>query len=174
MSIIQTEVNPSLLNTLYDMLNSITIPKRAKTSQRYNTTGMRTICFGLVKYRIQFKNKPTHGESRFTKLYPEIYDELKQIIQQIYPDFTYTTIQVNHNGVMDYHTDKNNQGDTVILSFGEYEGGYLVIDEKKYNTYCNAMRFDASKIPHMVTNDIVGTKYSLIYFSIPKQPLHKI
>lgn len=167
MSIIQTEVNPSLLNTLYDMLTSIVIPKRAKTSQRYNTSGMRTICFGLVKYRVEYKDRPTHGASRFTNLHSEIYDELKQIIQQIYPDFTYTTIQVNHNCSIGYHTDKNNQGDTVILSLGEYEGGYLVIDEKKYNTNCNAIRFDATKIPHMVTNDIVGTKYSLIYFTIP-------
>jgi len=167
MSIIQTEVNPSLLNTLYDMLTSIVIPKRAKTSQRYGTTGMRYICFGLVKYKIQYKNKPTHGPSRFTQLYPEIYDELKLIIQQIYPEFKYTTIQLNHNCSIGYHTDKNNQGDTVILSFGEYEGGLLIVDGVEYNTDCRAVRFNATKIPHMVTNDIVGTKYSLIYFSIP-------
>jgi len=165
MSIIQTDINPEILNTLYDMFNSIKIPKRSSTSQRYNTTGMRTICFGLVKYRIQFKNKPTHGTSRFTKLYPEIYDELKVVINSIYPDFTYTTIQVNHNGVMDYHTDKNNQGDTVILSFGEYEKGELVIDEVEYNMNCCAVRFNAAKIRHK-TLPLIGNKYSLVYFSI--------
>jgi hypothetical protein len=163
MSIIQTDINPEILNTLYNMFNSITIPKRASTSQRYNTTGMRTVCFGLVKYRVQYKNKPKHGPSRFTILYPEIYDELKLIIQQIYPDFIYTTIQVNHNGVMGYHTDKNNQGDTVVLSFGEYERGELVIDEVVYNMNCKAVRFDASKIRHK-TNSLVGNKYSLVYF----------
>ena len=84
MSIIQTDINPSLLNTLYDMLNSITIPKRASTSQRYNTTGMRYICFGLVKYKIQYKNKPTHGESRFTQLYPEIYNYENKVIEDKY------------------------------------------------------------------------------------------
>jgi hypothetical protein len=167
MSIIQTDINPEILNTLYHMFNSITIPKRASTSQRYNTTGMRTVCFGLVKYRVQYNNKPNHGTSRFTISYPEIYDELKLIIQQIYPDFTYTTIQVNHNGVMGYHTDKNNQGDTVILSFGEYENGELVVDEVEYNMNCKAVRFDASKIRHK-TNPLVGNKYSLVYFTSKK------
>jgi hypothetical protein len=167
MSIIQTEVNPSLLNTLYLMLTSITIPKRSKGNNRYNPDGLRLTQFGLVNYKLPKKGCPKRGMSRHGKLYPEILEELKLIMSEIYPDFKYTTVQVNNNCSIGYHTDKNNQGDTVILSLGEYEGGYLVIDEKKYNTNCNAMRFDATRIPHMVTNDIVGTKYSLIYFSIP-------
>lgn len=173
MSIIQTEVNPSLLNTLYFMLNSITIPKRTKTNNRYNPNGLRLTQLGLVIYKLPKKDAPRRGLSRFTKLHPEILEELKLIMSEIYPDFKYTTVQINNNCAMDYHTDKNNKGDTVILSLGEYEGGYLVIDEKKYNTNCNAIRFNATKIPHMVTNDIIGTKYSLIYFSIP-EPKNKV
>jgi len=172
MSIIEKQINPELLNTLYDMFNSITIPKRVSTSKRKNTTGMKTIIFGLVKYRVKYKDKPTHGISRFTNLYPEIYDELNTIIKQIYPDFTYTTIQVNHNGVIDYHTDTNNLGDTVILSFGEYTGGNLIIKnnniEIEYNMNCNSIRFDASLVLHKVNNDIIGNKFSLIYFTSKK------
>jgi hypothetical protein len=126
--------------------------------------------FGLVKYKIIYKNKPTHGPSRFTKLYPEIYDELKLLINSIFPDFIYTSIQVNHNTIMDYHTDNNNMGDTVILSFGEYTGGNLVIKmdgiETEYDMNCRAVRFNASSIPHKVNNDLIGNKYSLVYFTI--------
>lgn len=164
MYIIETEVNPDFLNTLYGMFNCITIPKRCSTSPRYNTVGMRTICFGDVKYKIQYKDRPISGISRFTKLYPEIYDELKLIIKNIFPDFKYTTIQVNHNVVMGYHTDKNNSNDTVILSFGEYQNGELVIDEVKYNMNCKAVRFNSSKIRHK-TLPLIGNKYSLVYFS---------
>ena len=170
MSIIQTHINPNLLNSLYGLFCDITIPKRASTSVRKNTSGTRTTMFGLVKYKILYKNKPTHGTSRFTKLYPEIYDELKLVINQIFPDFTYTSIQVNHNGIMDYHTDNNNMGDTVILSFGEYTGGNLVIKyngvETEYDMNCRAVRFDASRIPHKVNDDLIGNKYSLVYFTI--------
>jgi len=170
MSIIQTQINPEILNTLYDLFCSVTIPKRASTSIRKNTSGSRTTMFGLVKYKIIYKNKPTHGPSRFTKLYPEIYDELKLVINSIFPDFTYTSIQVNHNGIMDYHTDNNNMGDTVILSFGEYTGGNLVIKyngiETEYDMNCRAVRFNASRIPHKVNNDLIGNKYSLVYFTI--------
>ena len=172
MSIIQTQINPEKCNTLYDLFCSVTIPKRASTSIRKNTSGTRTVMFGLVKYKIIYKNKPTHGPSRFTKLYPEIYDELKLLINSIFPDFTYTSIQVNHNGIMNYHTDNNNMGDTVILSFGEYTGGNLVIKmdgiETEYDMNCCAVRFNASSIPHKVNNDLIGNKYSLVYFTISR------
>jgi len=168
MFIVETEINPSILNTLYFMLSSISIKKKSKTNNRYNPDGLRLTQFGIVRYKLPKKGCPLYGMSRYGRLYPEILEELKLIISEIYPDFKYTTVQVNHNCAMGYHTDKNNQGDTVILSLGEYEGGYLVIDEKKYNTNCKAIRFNATKIPHMVTNDIVGTKYSLVYFSIPE------
>jgi hypothetical protein len=150
------------------MLNSITIPKRCKSSNRYNPNGLKLTQFGLVKYKVPRKGCPKRGMSRYGRLYPEILEELKLIMFEIYPDFKFTTVQVNNNCSIGYHTDKNNQGDTVILSLGEYEGGLLIVDGVEYNTDCCAVRFNATKIPHMVPNDIVGTKYSLIYFSIPE------
>lgn len=173
MNIIQSDINPEILNSLYNFLSSITIPKTTASQTRKNTTGMRRICFGTVRYRFPAKSKnyQLYGDSRFTKFYPEIYDELKIVINQIYPDFTYTTVQVNHNGIMDYHTDTNNMGDTVIISFGDYSGGNLIIKndniETEYNMNCRAIRFNATTIPHKVNDDLVGDKYSLIYFTIP-------
>jgi hypothetical protein len=172
MNIIQTDINPEKLNLLYEMLNDVIIPKTNLTSKRVNNSEMRRICFGKVRYRFPKKtlNYKLQGESRFTKMYPEIYDELKLVINQIYPDFTYTTIQVNHNGIMDYHTDKNNMGDTVIISFGEYTGGNLVLKngdvETQYDMNCSSIRFNATTIPHKVNDDLVGNKYSLIYFTM--------
>jgi hypothetical protein len=172
MSIIQTQINPEILNSLYGLFCAINIPKTSSTESRKNSIGMRRKCFGIVRFRIPNKgsNYQLYGTSRFTKLYPEIYDELKLVINQIFPDFTYTSIQVNHNGIMDYHTDNNNMGDTVILSFGEYTGGNLVIKyngvETEYDMNCRAVRFDASRIPHKVNDDLIGNKYSLVYFTI--------
>jgi hypothetical protein len=51
------------------------------------------------------------------------------------------------------------------VSFGEYEGCNIVIENKEYNTNCNPVIFNGAEMEHWNSDLIGGNKYSLVYFS---------
>jgi len=53
-----------------------------------------------------------------------------------------------------------------IVSIGDYTGCNLVIENKKYDAKYNPIVFNGSLIEHWNTDDLVGDKYSLIYYNI--------
>ena len=150
---------------LYEMLKTITIPKLKKNKVNQVRSalpdGSRSISFGYVLKRIGRK----YELSSITLKYPEIYMTLKALINNIDPDFEYTSIQVNHNVICNAHRDKNNIGNSVILSLGEYTGCKFIIDDVEYDTYHNPISFDGSKSIHRNTDDLIGNKYSIIYYT---------
>jgi hypothetical protein len=146
---------------LYKMFQKIKMDKK-KYNGRTNRLGFpehRGAVFGLVKPRYQSQTQL----SRPSRLYPKIYEEINRIGKLIVP-FEYKTIQVNHNLVCPKHKDKNNQTRAVLVSFGEYTGGEIVIEGEKYNAYHTPIEFDGSKLEHW-NEPIEGNKYSLIFFS---------
>jgi hypothetical protein len=101
-----------------------------------------------------------------SKKYPNIYDEIVRIGKMICP-FEFKSIQLNHNLVCPKHKDKNNIGVSLLVSFGEYEGCNIVIENKEYNTNCNPVIFNGAEMEHW-NSELIGTennKYSLVYFS---------
>ena len=87
--------------------------------------------------------------------------------------FHYTTIQYNFNQVSKKHKDKKNIGESYIVAIGDYTGGRLKVwkDEKgegdpDYIDIKNKLyKFNGSKYYHE-TEEFVGTRISLVYFSI--------
>ena len=149
---------------LYDMLKKISIPKLRTASNQVRKAlpdKSRSTAFGYVLQRIGRK----YQLSAITKKYPEIYMTLKTLINNIVPDFEYTSIQVNHNVICNPHKDKNNIGKSVIISFGEYTGCKFVIEDVIYDTYHQPICFDGSKLSHWNTDDLVGDKYSIVYYT---------
>lgn len=71
---------------------------------------------------------------------------------------------MNHNLVCPPHRDKANQSMSLLVSFGEYAGGEIVIDGIKHNSYHNPIQFDGATLEHW-NEPIQGNKYSLVYFS---------
>jgi hypothetical protein len=157
------EVNPELFSILYTMLSEIKIPYKSLTARpRHNFPKHRSVVFGLVRYRYQGYT----DLSRWTKLYPEIYKELQNIIKIIKPDFKYTSIVLNNNVICPPHKDSNNVGDSLLISFGDYTGCNLVVDNIEYNTNCRYIIFNGSELEHYNTDNLKGNKYTIIYYNV--------
>jgi hypothetical protein len=153
-------VNTNEFNVLYDMLEKISIPNKTNTNNRRGFPRHRATIFGITKGRF---NGLT-GLSHFTKKYPEIYKELLRIGNLICP-FEFKSIYLNKNTICPKHKDEKNVGDSLLVSFGSYTGANIVIDETTYNANCCPIVFNGSQLEHYNTDDLVGTKYSLIFFN---------
>jgi len=82
------------------------------------------------------------------KKFPLLYELLKELINFADPTFKFTSIQVNQNVSCSSHRDMSNVGESLIIGFGDYDGGYLVIDHgrgndsgTRYNIQRNFFRF---------------------------------
>jgi len=156
---IQMPINPNELAYLYCLLEEITIPIKNNTNGRRNFPNHRATTFGIVRGRFTGKT----DLSAMTKKHPEIYNEINRIGKLF--SFEYTSIHLNKNVVCPKHKDSKNKGNSLLLSFGDYKGGNIVIEDKKYDANCNGIIFNGSKLEHWNTDDLIGNKYSLVFFS---------
>lgn len=165
-SIIQLpKIEPSELNNLYDMLENVNISKKIiKNNRRGFPVGHRATTYGYVRGRFSGK----YDLSSDTKKYPHIYQELLRI-GNIYCPFKYDAIHINKNVVCPPHMDSKNVGKSMLLSFGDYTGCNIVIDGTKYDANCNPIIFDGANLLHWNTDDLEGTKYSLVFFNGTKR-----
>lgn len=160
-AVYQKKVSSKLFDKLYEMLNEITIPI-VNENNRHNFPRHRGGIFGLIRGRY----KSGIGLSALSKKYPEIYKEIVKIGKEICP-FQFTTIQINHNLVSTPHIDKNNVGEGLLVSFGDYKGGNIIIGGEEYDTKYKPTIFNGSKLEHYNTKFIgEHNKYSLIFFNI--------
>jgi hypothetical protein len=93
-----------------------------------------------------------------------------------YPNFTWYNIQINKNFKILPHYDNKNIGESIIISFGDYEGGLLNVEfedgVKKINIKHKFFKFDGSKYKHWI-DDFKGTRYSIVFFK-NKQIMNRI
>ena len=151
----------SLFEPLLAMLSKISIPKKSSTANRGNfPVGHRATTFGIVRARFQ----GTIGLSAPSKKWPHIYEEVLRIGKIVCP-FDFKTIHLNNNVVCPKHFDSNNVGNSVLISFGNYEGCKIVIADKVYDARHTAIMFNGAELEHWNTKDLVGNKYSLVFFS---------
>jgi hypothetical protein len=154
-------------NVLYDMLEYVSIPRVGATCGRKNFGVHRSTTLGITRGRFN----GIIGLSHFSKKYPHIYEEVKRIGKLLGADGE--SVQLNHNVVCPKHLDGNNIGESILVSFGEYAGCNIVVAKEQggdspfvaYNTFCQPIRFNGSLHEHYNTNDLVGNKYSLVYFN---------
>jgi hypothetical protein len=161
--LIEMEDYPDISDYIYleELLNSINIPLTSKTSTRRGFGRHRKATFGLVRQR----NTGRIEQSAFSKKYPHIYDELVKLGRDVF-DFEFTSIHVNKDVVCPPHKDENNVGDSLIVSFGNYEGCKLIIEGEEFDTKYNPVIFNGSEKEHWNTDDLVGTKYSIVYYTM--------
>ena len=159
-------VDPYELSILYELLENINIrPKGEKSNRRGFPLGHRSATFGYTRARYGTrKNKKLYDLSFYSCKYPEVYDELLRIGNLICP-FKFDSIHVNKNVTCPPHKDSNNVGESLLISFGDYTGSNIVVEENIYNTNCKPIIFNGSALCHHNTNDLEGNKYSLVYFN---------
>ena len=146
-------------NILYDMLRQIIIPMKNSTNSRGDFGNHRSMTMGITRGRFN----GIIGLSQPTKKYPHIYKEILRIQKLI--GIEANSIHVNHNVICPRHLDSKNIGESVLVSFGDYTGCNIVIDELPYNAYCQPIKFNGAELIHYNTNDLIGNKYSLVFFN---------
>ena len=166
----QWKVDPSVFSRLEELFKTFTVPYKSAAgvdSKGRTTNGRRGFpkhrgcVFGLCKQKIGGKIDMSY----YTKRKPDIYEELVHVGKLICP-FDFTSIQVNNNLVCPSHKDTNNVGDSILVSFGQYEGCNIVIDGNEYDAKYSPIIFNGSELEHYNTPLIAGNKYSLVFFSI--------
>ena len=150
-----------LNNTLIPLINNITI---GFNTNRANSGYGRSQVFGYGNIRGK-----GYGEFKHNAEYPDLWRALLIFGSKIVPNYIpFTAIQVNHNYKTKKHTDKNNVGLSLAVSFGDFEGGELVVGNTEYQTKLHPLIFNGALSEHF-NKPIKGDRYSLIYFvSAPK------
>tara|TARA_B100001094_G_scaffold308166_1_gene340530 strand:+ start:866 stop:1432 length:567 start_codon:yes stop_codon:yes gene_type:complete len=135
-----------------------------------------SITFGTQKIRFK-KRTEMYQPSRWNKKFPDLYDALLELATYIIPDdFIFNgemNITLNKNLKCLPHHDQN-KGDSIIMGFGDYEGGRLILHHKdNNNTTCDneyvdikykPFKFNGKNILHS-TENFKGNRYSVIYFT---------
>jgi len=102
--------------------------------------------------------------SSYSTKFPDVYEALKKVGADL--GFTFTSIQVNRNLQCPPHKDRKNVGDSMLISFGKYTGGEIVVNGVPYNAYHRPTIFNGSQWEHY-NNAIEGDKFSIIFFTQP-------
>jgi hypothetical protein len=157
-------VDKKEFSKLYEMLEKIKLPIKApNTLGRAQFTEKHRACSWGMSYH--FTRQVIHEKSRMSKKHPEIHDELMRLSKVVCPNHPFTTIYMNRNIQCEKHKDKSNVGELVIVSFGEYEGGDLFIEGERCSAKHHPIKFDGTTQEHWNPKDLVGTKYSLVFFT---------
>jgi len=153
--------NFTLLGELYEKLETINITCRNTTDSRRGFGKHRSCVWGITKQRATHKI----AIAKYSVKYPEIWAMIQQIGDHF--DIDYNAVHLNKNVICPKHKDEKNVGKSVLLSFGDYTGCNIVIEQKKYDANCNGIIFNGANLEHWNTDDLVGTKYSLIFYKAP-------
>lgn len=153
------EIDPAIFVPLHNLLEEISIPQ-SRAENRKGFGRARSLVFGLRKARVTREI----GLSAASRRYPEIWQEIQKIGAHL--NFDYTSVYLNKNVVCQWHIDKGNIGETVIVSFGDYTGCMLNVQGfGETETNCRPVKFDGKKLLHCTTPLESGTKYSLVYYT---------
>ena len=153
-------INKDRFLKIENILNTITFPIISKNNRR-GFSKHKAFVLGLVKHRC-YKYVDT---AKLNEKYPVLLEELFILGDEICP-FNFTSIYINKNVVCPKHTDTNNIGDSLIISIGEYTGCNLVINNIEYNPHYQPIMFNGSIYEHYNIDNLIGTKYSLIFYNI--------
>lgn len=168
MSIIQREeqIPEEEFKSLFNMLKKIKV-RLVSSAPRGGFGTHRSMTFGLTRHRYKGRElRPSWASLK----YPEMHKEIFRIGQLYCPFHPFTSVHVNSNVTCPKHVDGNNNGISTVVSFGAYTGGKLVVQgenevAEEFDAYCKPITFDGNKLYHWNTPDLVGTKYSLVFYN---------
>lgn len=115
--------------------------------------------------------------SRFNKLFPELFTMLKQLMHLHNPHFRYNAIQLNANVQTEPHYDRNNAGMSYCLGLGTFRGGGLVIypengdRPKRYDNKRKWVLYDGKRTKHGSAPVTSGERFAVIFYRCVPQGL---
>ena len=161
------EFDKSVFEPLRGMLDSYSFV-RFKAGNRKNFPAHEYEVFGFILPKFQ-RGERKLVLSKATEKRPDIALELKRVASLVCPaDFKYNSIHINKNLTCPRHIDGRNMGKSVLVSFGDYTGSDIVVicdaEEVRYSTNCRSVLFNGSCLEHYNSDDLIGSKYSLVFY----------
>ena len=148
------------LKQIEDELQKRKIPKCSLRANRLNFPERhRRLVLGITRARYH----GTIGLSNHSKRYPVLYQLIHDFGKKYIP-IEFDAIHVNHNVVCPKHLDNKNIGVSAIISCGQYTGCKLMIEGIEHDPYYNIITFNGSVQEHWNTDDLVGNRYSLVFY----------
>jgi hypothetical protein len=147
------------LKSVGNILASMKMRKQPRSNVKGDEdTDVRGIALGVLNARVYGVIRSTASE-----IHPNLTRTLVNLARHAYPDFKFTTIQVNDNYKSCLHIDGNNVGPSLIVGVGDYSGGGLwTLEHGELPVNHRWQEFDGN-LPHC-TLPFKGTRYTLIYF----------
>ena len=173
-------IDPKVFEPLLEMLKTSVMTKRSewkneegvKTNNRYkpNFPAHRSDVFGVVKLRPYWVIKKggikfVYSVQSKAKCKKKIYAELVRI-GKIFCPFKFSSILVNNNTICGKHRDANNMGESMLISIGDYQGCNIVVEGEAFSAKYQPVIFNGSQMEHWNSDDLVGNKYSLVFYYI--------
>ena len=104
------------------------------------------------------------GNEQLQRLIKDLNHILSSVIPVSEWNSTWTSLQINHNTVADWHKDEKNRGLSVILSVGSYSGGRFILEGSPPLDIRNrAVLFDGS-VRHC-SEPFEGERWSIVAFT---------
>tara|TARA_R110000803_G_scaffold209395_1_gene278938 strand:- start:83 stop:652 length:570 start_codon:yes stop_codon:yes gene_type:complete len=104
--------------------------------------------------------------------HPELIDIFNEYKHYYFKEFEFDQVTINYspNGtIIKQHLDKVNVGDSVLVAFGDYSGGYTYIQNEKDRNFSmvdcreEITIFNGAERRHGVTA-VNGDRYSLVFY----------
>ena len=111
--------------------------------------------------------------TNFKRDNPELGPILKEFQQLYFKDFAYNQVTINKNFPCPPHFDSKNCGESVLIAFGDYNGGSTCLFNQvtqmieKFDARLKPLKFNGSKILHWVEPKRAGNKdrFSMVYYN---------
>ena len=152
---------------LFDLLENPDI-KWNKSSKKGNSYSRGFDSHTKLNFGMRNIEYKATGLTEPSIIYPDVFEALVEYGKKNC-NFDFTNIHVNKNVVCPKHKDKGNLGISMIVSFGNYKGCNLMVEGEHMETRENPIYFDGKDKEHWNTDDLEGTRYSLVYYTIDLQ-----
>jgi hypothetical protein len=96
---------------------------------------------------------------------PMLLSELKDLFDLINP-FHYNTIFITKNGGFYPKMDDTKYGCKSTISFGDWSGNRLLIDDEYVSDHNRLVVYDGTKLISETTTHVSGTKYNITFYNI--------
>ena len=149
------------LQQIEEELQKRKVPKTTNNGRPHFPKGHRRFIFGITRARFH----GTVGLSRHSTMYSTLYKLIDDFGKKYIP-IEFNAIHVNHNVVCPRHLDHKNVGVSAIVSCGNYTGCKLMIEGVEHDPYYHVILFNGSVQEHWNTDDLVGDRYSLVFYKI--------
>lgn len=145
---------------------------------RFQSGRGRSQAFGLIKQRT---NEYAGSAMNYKRM--DLFEEILKIAEHLPREFVWDSVTLNQNYETAPHKDKGNRGQSVIVAFGDYADGELVVEGLFHDEPTESVRepqspcvvdiknkplfFDGCKHMHW-TRPFTGNRYSLVFYKVDR------